>query len=128
MRYAGPKFIIRRLGERYVSQVLNAQFKRIVHRNNERMAEVEVRTEDQEQPQTMAYFAREADGQLVMRMAFKKDAEYEIDWYENSYHQAYEEIKNQFNEGNSGSRDAADLSRQILNYGTLRDQLQEELG
>ena len=106
-----------------MSSSIHARFCRLVELGGRLLAEVEIRTDDPKDPELVAFVERTGDGAdpYNVRMIYRKDADYETDWYDNSLHQAYKEIKND----SSGKRNEGldRLCEDAVRFGPVRADL-----
>lgn len=72
--------------------VREARFSRVLDRGGHRIAEVEVFTGHPRDPQFVAYIRAADDGSFKLANVLKNDADTEIDWFDNSLHNAYEDV------------------------------------
>lgn len=108
-----------------MARVVNAHFRRVAELGGQAVAEVEVMTTHRQNPQLLAYFSRAPeDGGYSLVQVLANNADYEVDWYDNSMHSAFEDI--------SGSalgtaEDQAELAAQILAYDGVAEALDRHL-
>ncbi|WP_052476311.1 hypothetical protein [Cohnella kolymensis] len=105
--------------------VVSAHFRKVAERGGQALAEVEVMTAHPQNPRLLAYFSRASEGggySLVQVLA--NNADYELDWYDNSMHTAFEDIS-----GNAigTAEDQAELAAEILAYDGISDALDRHL-
>ncbi|QHW34132.1 hypothetical protein GZH47_27280 [Paenibacillus rhizovicinus] len=72
--------------------VTEAHVRRAAERNGLHCAEVEVMTSDTENQDLLAYFGPSKDNDFDMVAVVNNDARSDVDWYDNSMHQAYADV------------------------------------
>ncbi|QMV43776.1 hypothetical protein [Cohnella cholangitidis] len=110
-------------------KVREAQFRRVLDRGGQRFAEVEVSTDHQRDPQMLAYFRAGSDGSYPLVRVIANDANYEVDWFDNSLHSAFEDVmKPLFSSPDHLAADDRDeFAAQILAYTGVSDALERNL-
>jgi hypothetical protein len=107
-----------------MARVVKADFRRVLERGGQALAEVEVLTDHRQNPQLLAYFSTSPDGGYALVQVLANNADYEVDWYDNSMHSAFEDVS-----GSSigSSEDQADFASEILAYGGIAETLDRHL-
>lgn len=72
--------------------VREAQFRRVLDRGGQSVAEVEVFTDHQRDPRMLAYFRGGTKGSYPLVRLISNDADSEIDWFDNNLHSAFEDV------------------------------------
>ncbi len=72
--------------------VRDARFRRVLDREGQAFAEVEVFTDHQRDPQMLAYFRIGPKGSYSLVRLMSNDADSEIDWFDNNMHSAFEDV------------------------------------
>ncbi|BBI32442.1 hypothetical protein [Cohnella abietis] len=72
--------------------VREAQFRRRLDRGGQYFAEVEVFTDHHRDPQLLAYFRNGSKGSYSLVRLIANNADYEIDWFDNNLHSAFEDL------------------------------------
>ncbi|MGN7453176.1 hypothetical protein ACTHPH_00015 [Paenibacillus pasadenensis] len=111
--------------------VLEAHVARSLEKDGTPCAEVQVRTDDPQCEQVLAYFSLSADQDYDLVSIVRDDADLLTDWFDNSMHTAYEDITMQWFENESlktdwGRRET--FKQQVLASGQVREDLRELLG
>ncbi|MFC5652705.1 hypothetical protein ACFPYJ_27020 [Paenibacillus solisilvae] len=106
--------------------VTGAHVRRAIDRDGIRCCEVEVRTDQLEAPELLAFFGTSQDNDYDLVAIVKNDASSEIDWYDNSMHSAYSDISMELFETttmktNWGEREL--FKEQVLSYPGVRAEL-----
>jgi hypothetical protein len=73
-------------------KVRGAQFRRVLDRGGKAFAEVEVFTDQSRDPQMLAYFRAGSDGTYPLVRLMSNDADYEVDWFDNNLHSAFDDV------------------------------------
>jgi len=107
-------------------KVLEAFVLRAVDRDGIRCVEVEVKTDSAAVPNALVYFSRALDRDYDMQAIIRTEADFEVDWFDNSMHRAYENVMNEWFANvdmntNVGAREA--FKEQVLASGEIRKQL-----
>lgn len=104
-------------------QITDAKWIRLVERDGRQLAEVEFRTNHPEFEQGVAYVAKTEDRSDPYRIAmvFRKEADADLDWFDNSYHQAYTELSNSFTDNRN--EDWERLCEDAIRFGAIRGEL-----
>ncbi|MUG71488.1 hypothetical protein GNP93_12495 [Paenibacillus validus] len=102
--------------------VKNAECKRVLERSDRLCADVEVSVEG-EKSTYVALFSDSKDNDFDMVMLLKKDADSDIDWYDNDLHAAYVDVteslfQDKHGETHWGARET--FKEQVLSFGTVR--------
>lgn len=112
--------------------IKEAKFRRMAEHNGQECAEIQVWPGAVGDPELFVYVARSQDGSEnyeIIRM-IRSDADLEIDWYDNSLHQAYAEVAEE-NFGDTGwpepAEQRANFKEQLLAYGNISEKLKERL-
>lgn len=112
--------------------IKEAKFRRLAEHDGRECAEIQVWPGAAGDPELFVYVARSQNGNEdyeIIRM-IRSDADFEIDWYDNSLHEAYAEIAEE-NFGDTGwpepAKQRADFKEQLLAYGDIADKLREKL-
>ncbi|CAM4360786.1 hypothetical protein [Paenibacillus tarimensis] len=110
-------------------QVIHAAFRRVADREGRTCGEVEVNTNQAEAPKVLVYFAPAKDNDFEVVAIVKNDADYEIDWYDNSMHQAFTDETALFEAGGmkKSGEEQASFKDQVLSHGNIREVLRREL-
>jgi hypothetical protein len=106
--------------------VTEAYVTRAVDRDGIRCCEVEVRTDQQEAQELLAFFGSSQDNDYDLVAIVKKDAAAEIDWYDNSMHRAFPDISMELFETRTmktdwGQRET--FKEQVLTFPGIREEL-----
>ncbi|WP_281885922.1 hypothetical protein [Paenibacillus sp. YYML68] len=112
-----------------MNNVVQAECKRVLERNDTLCADVEVIIEGKEH-HLIALFAESKDNDYDMIMVLRKDASREIDWYDNDLHAAYEDVteelfQDQHGETHWGEREK--FKEQVLSFGSVRADIKSKL-
>lgn len=107
-----------------MARVLKADFRRILERGGQALAEVEVLTDHDQNPQLLAYFSTAANGGYTLVQVLANNADFEVDWYDNSMHSAFEDISGR---ALGTSEDQAEFAAQILGYDGVAEALDRHL-
>lgn len=112
-----------------MNNVTNAECKRVLERGDRLCADVEVTVEG-EPSKYVALFTDSKDNDLDMVMVLKKDADSDIDWYDNDLHAAYIDVseslfQDQHGETHWGDRES--FKEQVLSFGTVRSDVRSKL-
>lgn len=112
----------------------SAKFRRLTHKDGITSAEVEVVPAHAGDPGLLAYFTTEEAeaGDFRLVQVVRNDADFEVDWYDNNMHQAYEELRHTALQSGSfvpaaTSWEPEQLKRDVLAFGDIRQQLQAHL-
>jgi hypothetical protein len=97
-----------------------ARFLRTVERNGRLYGLAEAEPPGGEPP-VLVLLERRAEGDYRVAAVYRKEADPEIDWYDNSSHQAYPDISDSFGPSSS-------LVNEMLSAGTLLPDLERHLG
>jgi hypothetical protein len=110
-------------------KVREAQFRRVVERDGQRLAEVEVFTDHQRDPQMLAYFRESKEDSYPLVKLLSNDASQEIDWFDNSLHSAFEDVTKPLfsTPDHLGANDRDDFASQILAYTGVSEALERNL-
>lgn len=110
-------------------KVREAQFRRVVARDGQSLAEVEVFTDHARDPQMLAFFRMDEKGSYPLVRLIANHADYEVDWFDNSLHSAFEDItKPTFSSPDHLSTiDRDEFSAQILAYPGVVEALDRNL-
>ncbi|UUZ80065.1 hypothetical protein LJK88_34510 [Paenibacillus sp. P26] len=112
-----------------MKNVKNAEFKRILERNDRLCADVEVELEG-EPDKLVALFAEAEDNDLDMVMVLRKEADTDVDWYDNNLHAAYVDVTvemfaDRAGETHWGPREK--FKEQVLGFGNVRERIHKAL-
>jgi hypothetical protein len=101
-----------------MTQVREAQFRRIVDRGGQAFAEVEVFTDHPRDPQMLAYFRMRKGGGFALLRVVANDADTEIDWFDNALHDAFVDVTDTLlsSPDHLGTDDRDSFASQILAY------------
>ncbi len=112
--------------------IKEAKFRRLAEHNGRECAEIQVWPGAAGDPELFVYVARsgnEGEDYEIIRM-IRSEADLEIDWYDNSLHQAYAEVAEEYF-GDTGwpepAEQRASFKEQLLAYGNIADKLRERL-
>ncbi|PZD94090.1 hypothetical protein DNH61_19215 [Paenibacillus sambharensis] len=110
-------------------QVIHAAFRRVAERDGRTCGEVEVNTDQAEAPKVLAYFAAAKNNDYDLVAVVKNDADYEIDWYDNSMHQAFTDETAIFKADGAeeSGEERSSFKEQVLSHGNIREELRREL-
>jgi len=101
--------------------IVDARVRRTVDLDGRPCAEVEVASGDDREATLLVYFAQAADGGLEMVRVVEKDADREIDWYDNPLHQAAVDRTDAYRSA-SAAGDSGSFGERVLNFGTIRNE------
>lgn len=73
-------------------KVREAQFRRVLDRGGQNFAEVEVFTDQPRDSQLLAYLRSGPDASYSLVRLMSNDADYEVDWFDNNLHSAFEDV------------------------------------
>ncbi|RUS47601.1 hypothetical protein [Cohnella sp. AR92] len=110
--------------------IRNAEFRRILDRGGQRFAEIELDTDQASTPRLLAYFRKEGNGryQLVRIMADDSARETEKESYAHSYADGSDVTSLLFaGPSHGGTEDRVQFGYQILDFGDIRRQLDNQL-
>lgn len=107
-------------------QVLEAFVQRAVDKDGIRCAEVEVKTDSTAVPDVLVYFAASPGNDFDMVEIIRTEADFEVDWFDNTMHRAYENVTNEWfanmnMKSDWGTREA--FKEQVLASGEVRTEL-----
>ncbi|MNJ52745.1 hypothetical protein [Paenibacillus fonticola] len=111
--------------------IKDAKFRRLTEQNGRQCAEIQVSPGAVDDPELFVYIARSGDGRdyEIIKM-IRSEADLEIDWFDNSLHQAYAEVAEE-NFGDTGwpepAAQRAEFKKQLLAFGDIADKLNEKL-
>ncbi|MDF2960266.1 MAG: hypothetical protein K0S39_2001 [Paenibacillus sp.] len=105
-------------------KIKHAEFKRIMERSDTLCADVEVQVEGDNRS-LVVIFTESPDQIFDMTMILRKEAELDVDWYDNDLHSAYEDVTESLFQHKTGDREA--LKEAVLNYGNVREQIGKHL-
>jgi hypothetical protein len=71
-------------------QVMKAEWKRTAEREGKDVSEVEVWVAEEEKP-LKVYIEQEAGGYHIHQI-LRNDADYDLDWYDNDMHKAFQDV------------------------------------
>ncbi|QJD81756.1 hypothetical protein [Cohnella herbarum] len=110
-------------------KVREAQFRRILDRGGQRLAEVEVFTDHQHDTQMLAYFRMGKEDSYPLVKLISNDASEEIDWFDNSLHSAFDDVTKSFfsSPDHLGANDRDEFASQILAYTGVSEALERNL-
>lgn len=110
-------------------KVREAQFRRVLDRGGQQFAEVEVLTDHQRDPQMLAYFRAGRDGSYPLVRLITNDANYEVDWFDNNLHSAFEDVMRPLlsSPDHLGASDRDEFAAQILGYSGVSEALERNL-
>ncbi|RED64078.1 hypothetical protein [Cohnella lupini] len=110
-------------------KVREAQFRRVLDRGGQPFGEVEVSTDHPRDPQMLAYFRATSDSEYALVNLISNDADYEVDWFDNSLHSAFEDVtKPLFSSPDHMSvNDRDEFAAQILAYPGIAEALDRNL-
>jgi len=106
--------------------VTEAKVRGKAERNEGRCCEVEVHTDRPETPELIAYFGPSSDNDFDMVAVVRSDADEAADWFDNSMHNAYEDIAIELFETSTMKTDwgrRETFKEQILSYPGIRTEL-----
>lgn len=107
--------------------IREAKFFRLGYSGNETFAEVQLAVDGFARP-LIAAFKEEADGNLTLVNVSEKREDYDLDWFENNLHDAYPSVMERlFGAGSDGSSTRSSFAEQVLKFGGLREELQDQL-
>nr|WP_256756714.1 hypothetical protein [Cohnella sp. WQ 127256] len=106
--------------------VREAHFRRMLDRGGQAFAEVEVLTDHQRDAQMLAYFREGQNGTYSLVRIISNDANYEVDWFDNSLHSAFEDVmKPMFSTPDHlAANDRDEFATQILEFAGVREALE----
>lgn len=78
-----------------MTQITKANFTQTVIRDGKRLYEVEVWVSGQLEPWKVLLEQGNESGEYHVHQILKNEAEYDLDWYDNNLHQAFQDISNQ---------------------------------
>ncbi|TFE30665.1 hypothetical protein [Cohnella luojiensis] len=112
-----------------MTKVREAHFRRVLDRGGQPFAEVEVLTDHPRNPQMLAYFRTSQNGDYSLVKLISNDADYEIDWYENNLHSAFDDVMGTmlFTPDHIGESDRKEFVAQILAYPGIAEVLDRNL-
>lgn len=110
-------------------KVREAHFRRVLDRGGRPFAEIEVHTDHPRDPQMLAYFRAGSDGNYPLVRVISNDADYEVDWFDNTLHSAFEDVmKPMFTSPDHiGPYDRDEFAAQIISYPGVADALDRNL-
>ncbi len=110
-------------------KVREARFRRVLDRGGQPFAEVEVLTDHPRNPQLLAYFRQGRKGDYTLVKLISNDADYEIDWFENNLHSAFDNVMETMlsTPDHIGESDRNDFVAQILAYPGIAEVLDRNL-
>jgi hypothetical protein len=107
----------------------HAQYQRVDKRGDSLWAEVEVQLND-EGGSLVVWFTDSKDQDYDIVMILQKDAELDVDWYDNNLHQAYVDVTESLFADDSGEtlwKLRETFKEDVLNYGDVREQLDKHM-
>jgi hypothetical protein len=106
-----------------------AQFRRTLDRGGRSLAEVEVFTDHPNDPQMLAYFRMGSEGDYPLVRLIANDADYEVDWFDNSLHSAFEDVMKPIfsSPDHLAVNDREEFAAQILAYPGIVEALERNL-
>ncbi|TVY00282.1 hypothetical protein [Paenibacillus cremeus] len=110
-------------------KVKQAECKRVLERGGQLCADVEVVLEG-EPKALVALFAESKDNDYDMVMLLQKDADTEIDWYDNDLHAAYVDVSETMFDNSSGEtywEPRESFKEQVLSYGRVKEEIRSKL-
>lgn len=110
-------------------KVREARFRRVLDRGGKPYAEVEVFTDQQRNPQMLAYFRAGEEGNYPLVKLMTNDADQEIDWFDNNMHFAFEEVTGEVfsSPDHLAITDRDYFASQILAYDGVSEELDRNL-
>jgi hypothetical protein len=102
-------------------RILGARYTRSVERDNRIMAEVRVKVEEQPH-EYIAYFSGTSGGEVDMPYLLYNDADFEIDFWDNPMHQAFDDISKDF-----GEDDKRIFCEEVLRIPGIRREIEQGL-
>ncbi|GMX64170.1 hypothetical protein Elgi_34430 [Paenibacillus elgii] len=106
-----------------------AACRRVLERGDQLCADVEVRIKGREN-YLVVLFAESQANDYDMVMVLEKDADRDIDWYDNDLHAAYVDVTEKLFADGAGEthwnpREA--FKEQVLSFGDVREQIRQQL-
>lgn len=103
-------------------EVREAHFRRVSDYRGQPEAEVEVLTGDPQTRRLLAYFTPASNGSYSLVRLLANNADYEVDWYDNDMHAAFEDVTS-----SAGADGQADFAAQILAYDGVKQAIDRNL-
>lgn len=103
--------------------VKQAKVRRMAHSDGEPVAEVEVVVA--ERPQPLKVYLRPTEEGYEITQVLSNDADYELDWYDNDLHQAFEDLSDAVLHTFAARDGGAAFVGQILSSGGVKKQLDD---
>ncbi len=106
-----------------------AECRRVLERGDQLCADVEVRVKGRDN-QLVVLFAESQDNDYEMVMVLQKDADRDIDWYDNDLHAAYVDVTEKLFADEAGEthwNPGEAFKEQVLSFGNVREQIRQKL-
>lgn len=112
-----------------MNPIEHAECRRVLERGDQLCADVEVRVKGSG-THLVVLFAESQDNDYDMVMVLEKDADRDIDWYDNDLHAAYVDVTEKLfadeaEETHWNPREA--FKEQVLSFGDVREQIRQQL-
>jgi hypothetical protein len=107
----------------------SAEYKRVMKRGDTLCADVEVQLEDKEHS-LIVLFAESQDQDYDMVTILRKEADLDVDWYDNDLHSAYVDVTVSLFTNEAGEtlwKIRETFKEDVLNYGDVREQLDKHM-
>ncbi|MFB0842745.1 hypothetical protein [Paenibacillus oleatilyticus] len=112
-----------------MNPIEHAVCRRVLERGDQLCADVEVRVKGRDK-HLVVLFSESQDNDYDMVMVLEKDADRDIDWYDNDLHAAYVDVTEKLFADEAGEthwnpRQA--FKEQVLSFGDVREQIRQQL-
>lgn len=105
--------------------VREVHFRRMGYNGSEKVAEVEVRSGEYQQP-LVATFKQDADGALQLINVAAVEEDLDLDWYDNNLHTAYSSLDGQLFVQPGGEERRKKFAEDVLAFEGTEEMLQDK--